>query len=172
MTKNFTWDATSEQRLRELFKDGHTALEIANRLSVEFGPVTRNAVIGKWSRLRLPDENGGARRNGGRPPKNPAPKPNPATEEPMQAQKTEPKRIGVQYIPRPDPIVTIELPTTGRVTLLDLREGHCRYPMGDPRDEGFRFCGEHAPIGVSYCAAHRQLCYVPPPPRRGKKRAA
>ena len=44
-----SWTVEKENKLRELWKKGHTASQIANLL----GDTTRNAVIGKAHRLHL-----------------------------------------------------------------------------------------------------------------------
>ncbi len=51
------------------------------------------------------------------------------------------------------------------VPLVDLRPNMCRFPVGDPRDEGFGFCG-HPMVDRAYCQAHRRLCYTAPEDRR------
>ncbi|UDL95617.1 GcrA family cell cycle regulator [Lichenihabitans sp. PAMC28606] len=46
----------------------------------------------------------------------------------------------------------------------------CHYPIGDLRQEGFRFGS--APVeavGKPYCAGHAQRCYVPSSVRRPAK---
>lgn len=66
--------------------------------------------------------------------------------------------------PRPPRAIctaTNDPPPEGGVSLLDLEFHHCRWPMGDPHAESFRFCGGHALEGKSYCAAHARLAYVP-----------
>lgn len=44
-----------------------------------------------------------------------------------------------------------------RVTLVDLRDHHCRYIEGD---EPFLFCGEVKMKSSSYCGYHRSICYA------------
>lgn len=37
----------------------------------------------------------------------------------------------------------------------------CQYPIGDPLEEGFHFCGEPThKQGASYCLHHHNLCYL------------
>jgi GcrA cell cycle regulator len=40
--------------------------------------------------------------------------------------------------------------------LLLVDEQACRWPSGDPRDEGFSFCGERTERGQSFCSEHRE----------------
>ena len=39
--------------------------------------------------------------------------------------------------------------------------GHCAFPLGHPRQPGFRFCGEAAVGDGPYCFTHRKLAYRP-----------
>jgi GcrA cell cycle regulator len=60
-----------------------------------------------------------------------------------------------------------------RVTLMELRESMCRWPMGDPTTPEFRFCGARAVTALPYCAHHAQVAYQPAADRRrGDRRIA
>ena len=51
-------------------------------------------------------------------------------------------------------------PIDGRLTVVDLTEGACRWPTGNPRDlKTFRYCGETAG-GGPYCERHARLAYL------------
>lgn len=58
-----------------------------------------------------------------------------------------------------------------RVTIMDLREGMCRWPVGDPTSPDFHFCGARSEIGSPYCEHHAQIAYQPADRRREKKQA-
>lgn len=45
-------------------------------------------------------------------------------------------------------------------SLCDLTHFSCRFPIGDPLDEGFGFCGATKKIGSSYCERHHRLAYT------------
>ena len=61
-----------------------------------------------------------------------------------------------------DATLTLE-PIVEGITLADLTLLSCRWPIGNPRDlTTFRYCGEAAPCGGSYCKRHARLAY----PRR------
>lgn len=47
------------------------------------------------------------------------------------------------------------------VMLADLTFRCCRWPLGDPQQPDFRFCGEPRRQGSPYCDAHHGLAYVP-----------
>jgi GcrA cell cycle regulator len=50
-------------------------------------------------------------------------------------------------------------------TLMDLAPHDCRWPIGEPRQEGFHFCGEPQLAGRPYCARHWQMAFQPSKPR-------
>lgn len=45
------------------------------------------------------------------------------------------------------------------INLLDLTEKMCRWPIGDPKDDDFGFCGEPVHEGHLYCPAHVVMAY-------------
>lgn len=44
--------------------------------------------------------------------------------------------------------------TPARVSLLDIGRHQCRWPVGDPREADFGFCGAPTKDGSSWCAKH------------------
>jgi hypothetical protein len=55
---------------------------------------------------------------------------------------------------------TDQEPIDGKITVVDLTDGACRWPTGNPRDlKTFRYCGEAA--RGPYCERHAQLAYLP-----------
>jgi GcrA cell cycle regulator len=61
--------------------------------------------------------------------------------------------------------------TARRVSLLDLTERVCKWPIGDPTDPDFHFCGLPAVAGKPYCAAHVAVAFQPMSSRRDRDRA-
>ena len=51
--------------------------------------------------------------------------------------------------------------TTKIKTMANIEADECRWPIGDPRDEGFHFCGGQQRAGRPYCAAHWEMSFVP-----------
>lgn len=47
-----------------------------------------------------------------------------------------------------------EPPPECAVSLQDAESDQCRWPYGDPKGEGFRFCGRKAVAGSSWCKEH------------------
>ncbi len=60
----------------------------------------------------------------------------------------------------------ITSPPQEGLTIMDLREGMCRWPLGDPTRPEFRYCGEHAMVGLPYCSHHAQIAYQPTAERK------
>jgi GcrA cell cycle regulator len=46
-------------------------------------------------------------------------------------------------------------------TLATLEQNDCRWPIGDPRDPAFHFCGAHKLAGRPYCQAHWKMAFQP-----------
>jgi GcrA cell cycle regulator len=50
-------------------------------------------------------------------------------------------------------------------TVATLESNDCRWPIGDPRQPEFHFCGAPRAAGRPYCAAHWQMAFQPSKPR-------
>jgi GcrA cell cycle regulator len=150
-----TWTDERYDLLGAMWAEGYTAQQIADKL----GGVTRNGVIGKVHRSGLP-----ARFT---PPKKHCTTKTPA---PKSKQKYvrqliapgggKPLRMAdVLVYELPVTVEDSEIPTRQRRTLLELRDHLCRYPVGDPKEPGFFFCGAPIQKGSPYCDGHHQRCY-------------
>lgn len=165
-----TWTDERVELLKKLWGDGLSASQIAAELS----GVTRNAVIGKVHRLGL----------SGRGKTNPAvaQKPRktirpstPAAVEPAPFEVAAPPSAPVlvaQVAAEPDIAIAddIDIPFSERVTIMELRETMCRWPLGDPTTAEFRFCGGRAIVGLPYCSHHANVAYQPAADRRRNDR--
>ena len=47
-----------------------------------------------------------------------------------------------------------------KIGLMDLKLTTCRWPIGDPTDEDFCFCGKQTVTGKPYCEKHCQEAYI------------
>lgn len=47
-----------------------------------------------------------------------------------------------------------------KVSLMDLKLNSCRWPIGDPKDEDFHFCGAGTVTGKPYCSEHCKIAYT------------
>lgn len=168
-----TWTEERVELLKKLWSDGLSASQIA----AELGNVTRNAVIGKVHRLglsgRAKDKAAPAAqrpRKAVRPPSTPAP-------------VTSSVRSNVVVAPIPhlpeaeeeSPALEDEdvaIPMSERVTIMELRESMCRWPMGDPTKPEFRFCGARSITGLPYCTHHARIAYQPVTDRKRERKFA
>jgi GcrA cell cycle regulator len=53
------------------------------------------------------------------------------------------------------------------IRLSELRTGMCSWPVGNPGEESFHFCGAQTVTGKPYCGHHCDVAYV----RAGKDRS-
>ena len=57
-----------------------------------------------------------------------------------------------------------------RLSLMELTERTCKWPVGDPATEDFWFCGLPVQSGKPYCEAHVGLAFQPMNTRRDRRR--
>ncbi|WP_075995498.1 GcrA family cell cycle regulator [Salaquimonas pukyongi] len=155
-----SWTDERVDVLRKLWTEGLSASQIA----AELGGVTRNAVIGKIHRLGLSGRNKGtatgaprrktatARTNGG-----------------TKAKSVNNAKAGSANTASPRPaaeLPDIEKPDLLMLDLLQLTEQTCKFPVGDPQEADFGFCGVKVRESDPYCEYHCRLAYQPAAERR------
>jgi GcrA cell cycle regulator len=176
--RSMSWTDERVETLRKLWLDGKSASQIAAELS---NGITRNAVIGKVHRLGLSGRV--------KAPAPAAPRPRPAKPQATQQRPVVTTRTmttsaspmtrgatALAYAPREE-MLPIErpaaedvvIPMSERVTITDLREAMCRWPLGDPATSDFRYCGAKSPIGTPYCTFHSRVAYQPVQERRRER---
>jgi GcrA cell cycle regulator len=136
------WSDDRVTTLTTLWRDGQSASLIAKSL----GGVTRNAVIGKIHRLGLSGRAAASRPDRVRVAR--ACKPLAASERP---------RANILPVIVAAPVQP-EGPGT-IATLTALGAHTCRWPIGDPKDQAFSFCGRLA--NGPYCPAHKAQAVRP-----------
>ncbi|MDG2528190.1 GcrA family cell cycle regulator [Caulobacter endophyticus] len=149
------WSDARVARLKALLAQGLSARQIAQAL----GAVSRNAVIGKIHRLGLagggsPSAPGRRARLSARPRlrrKAPSPPPPPPCGgAPAAAALARPRAALVDAVGL-------------AADLAALPRQACRWPIGDPREGAFSWCGRpvaRTPTGrASYCEGHRARAY-------------
>ena len=57
-----------------------------------------------------------------------------------------------------------------RISLMELTERVCKWPIGDPATEDFYFCGLPVQQGKPYCEAHVGVAFQPMSARRDRRR--
>jgi len=143
------WTPQKIERLRELWPDPRLTTEDIGR---ELGGLTKGAVLGKAHRLDLgykPSNHPNMRY--GRPPKARTPRPQKPKFNFGSVWGPSPKAESDAFVPRAADIVSLQK------TILELREGDCRWPEGDGP---FTFCGHPAVRDKSYCASHCQIGFM------------
>lgn len=166
-----SWTDERVDLLRKLWTDGLSASQIAAELS---NGITRNAVIGKVHRLGL---SGRVKANApvvARPRvQQAAPRvAKPAPPRPMTAVRGNTVMVietQTFEAPAPRPMEEVVVPISERVTIMELREAMCRWPLGDPSQPDFRYCGARSDVGASYCAHHSRMAYQPAQDRRRER---
>ncbi|MCJ2079989.1 GcrA family cell cycle regulator [Methylobacterium sp. J-090] len=187
-----SWSDERVDLLRRLWQEGLSASQIAAQL----GGVTRNAVIGKVHRLGLSgrvakgadaalprkkavreveaQETAGAEGTGAAQAAEAGPGAEAGTVTgsgsviamvPVAAEAT--------ACADPAPVARVEpvaLAASRRVTIMDLRESMCRWPLGDPTTPDFHYCGDRAITGLPYCTHHAEIAYQPAAERRRDRR--
>jgi len=165
------WTEERVAELKKLWAEGHSASQIAKRL----GSVTRNAVIGKVHRLGL-----SGRATPSRPVKRP---PRLARPKPQQMPRQATARtagsnaLAVREAAAPTPHVEVEtnvepqrLPNGDMVTVLTVKDTMCKWPIGDPAESTFGFCGHATNEGSPYCADHARVAFQPAKKRERRAR--
>ena len=143
------WTDETVEELRKLWDKGLTANEIAKVLGV-----TKNAIVGKVHRLCLKAR--------------PSPIKLKGENEQVVVQAPEVETIEEAEEAPIDNTVELTLqeaniaPTTSgnKVKLVELDSHTCRWPIGDPRDDDFGFCGKKVRTGQTYCDEHAAMAYV------------
>ncbi len=149
MTDNpSAWTDARVESLKTMWQEGFSASQIATRL----GHVTRNAVIGKVHRLKLTLRAPERQRFPGKRPRTRTKRRtfryqgNPAVRALFDAEP---------FAPQSEP----NIPPALRKALVDLEPNDCRYPIGDPKDKDFGFCGCTRMSGVPYCEGHARVAF-------------
>jgi len=144
-----TWTAERVELLKSRFEAGLSCREIADDIGV-----SRNAVIGKLSRLNLTRERRGDARRPAQ--KDPAKRHRPKTLPRLQYQMLQ------ALYAEPQPAADDEPIHDGHCcSLLELSEQRCRWPISNPGADDFCFCGNTPVEGLPYCAGHTRLAYRP-----------
>jgi len=182
------WTDDRVATLTKMWGEGQSASQIAK----ELGGVTRNAVIGKVHRLGLSNRTTGGAKPG--VTSKTAAKPAAARAKPAAKAKAAPAAPAPQtplpprkaIIPAgqplppqpsaneisPEALASVREVEKGakRISLMQLTERTCKWPIGDPATDEFWFCGLTSEPGKPYCEAHVGVAFQPMSSRRDRKR--
>ena len=138
-----SWTPERERKLKELWKIGHTASQIASII----GNTTRNAIIGKAHRLNLQ-----ARA---------------ASKKTSSKVNTENNKseVKIQKLGRKARFRALLLDKNfepeNPKKLEELTDNTCRWPIGHPYEEKFYFCGRKSLEKFPYCKLHILYAFQP-----------
>jgi GcrA cell cycle regulator len=142
-----TWTEERIELLKNRFEAGLSCREIACDIGV-----SRNAVIGKLSRLNLTREK---HSDAPRPTRNDPAK----AKRPRSVPRLQYRMLQALYA---EPAADDEPIHNGhRCSLLELSKERCRWPISTPGADDFCFCGNMPVEGLPYCAGHTRLAYRP-----------
>lgn len=162
-----TWTDDRVELLKKLWADGLSASQIAG----ELGGITRNAVIGKVHRLGLSGRAKAPSSSVPRQRKPRAPSMFRAPRPMMRGNTALAHQPAYDYEPEPEPeLLENIIPIGQRCTLLELDQEKCHWPIGDPGQPDFFFCGGKAGTGTPYCGYHARIAYQPANDRRRDRR--
>ena len=181
-----SWTDERVELLKKMWGEGQSASQIAK----ELGGVTRNAVIGKVHRLGLsnrattttksdakskaaPKQDSKAAPKSAAPQKEPEPKPvvTPTRRQIIPAGQPLPPQPSANEI-SPEALAKVsEIEKKAKkISLLELTERTCKWPVGDPATDDFWFCGLPTQSGKPYCEAHVGVAFQPMSTRRDRRR--
>ena len=131
-----SWTLEKETKLKELWKKGHTASQIAAVLG---GDTTRNAVIGKAHRLNL---------EGRAVFKKIKTKTNNNSQSEVKTQKLG-RKASFKAL-----LLSSDFEQENPTRLQNLTDKHCRWPLGEKLQPASFFCGRKPVEKFPYCQLH------------------
>lgn len=160
------WNEERVELLKKLWAEGLSASQIAGRL----GEVTRNAVIGKVHRLGLSGRATTSRMKSHRPrPRAQAAKRLARPRFPQVGNSPLHRLYQADTEPYVPPAEELVIPLAERRSIETLAECDCRWPIGDPQESDFHFCGKKKVVGLPYCEFHARRAFQPPQTRRPRE---
>ncbi len=168
----FEWNDTRIRQLKKMWADGESAGEIAATL----GGLSRNAIIGKIYRLGLSNRDPVPavkmdNPKGKKQPKVASTTALPSGQNKLPLRRPPVVRAGQPLPPQPaaneiseDVLRTAAetLKKAKKISLMELTEKTCKWPVGDPSTDDFWFCGLDSETGKPYCKAHNDVAFHPP----------
>jgi len=149
------WTDEAVEELRRMWDRGMTTGQIAKALNV-----TKNSIIGKVHRLCLTARPSPIKKVSEKKEKKPVASPKASKPTKVKVIQEKPAKDCRESVKEPAPLVE-----ETNIPLVKLDNHTCRWPLGDPRDDDFCFCGKRVKTGQTYCEEHASIAYV----KAGKK---
>lgn len=148
------WGEAEDATLAKLWAEGLSARQIANALGTGR---SRNAVIGRIHRKGLQGRSKDQRDRPGAAMRIKA-----RRKASMRFKARRKAALRIARITAEPFTPTEELgPLGDGVSILALTDLTCRYPIGDPQEAGFTFCGRTRDRDCPYCIGHARIAYAP-----------
>jgi GcrA cell cycle regulator len=128
----------------------------ASHIAAELGGITRNSVIGKVHRLKLPRR----MKPQDKTAKTRARKPRTARTAPAHVWAVPLAKLTSGHGPQTTE-ASMETPADKRISILELTSRTCRWPYGNPAREEVRYCGCRTAGELPYCSSHARMAYQP-----------
>ena len=191
-----SWTDDRVEILKKLWVEGQSASQIAK----ELGGVTRNAVIGKVHRLglsnratsssssksdaksktsvksmsdtkRVSNKTSASKVTSANSPSEPRSNVTSLRRQIIPAGQPLPPQPSANEI-SPEALARVsEIEKKAKkISLLELTERTCKWPVGDPATEEFWFCALPSQAGKPYCEAHVGVAFQPMSQRRDRRR--
>lgn len=161
MSGKETWSEETKADLKRLFDQGLSFGQIGAQIGI-----SRNAAIGKARRLGLTRIIIETRSAAPLPPRPPRRERKPRANRGWISEAERVKRVTEPSKPQaalpPTPIEDDAIPVEQRLTIFDLTNKTCRWPVGDPGTPDFFFCGDPSADcdrGRPYCPAHAAVAF-------------
>lgn len=152
------WGEAETQELTALWREGLSAAQIARTLAPKFGFRSRNAIIGRVHRLGL----GGRATPHAEATKLKISRARRAASQPKPVKPPRFKPAQADRLPSDLEAARALAPIDPALSILGLTNFTCRFPIGDPQEAGFTFCGRTCNnVENPYCIDHAKLAYVP-----------
>ncbi len=192
-----SWTDERVETLKKMWTEGQSASQIAKELggvtrNAVIGKVHRLGLSNRAGGTPEPAKAKAADPAPKAEPRAAAPKPAPAKAEAKPAPRPEPAPAAAAA-PARKPIIPAgqplpPQPSAGeispealasvrevekkarKISLMELTERTCKWPIGDPATEDFWFCGLSAQPGKPYCEAHVGVAFQPMSTRRDRRR--
>jgi GcrA cell cycle regulator len=195
-----SWTDERVETLKRMWSEGQSASQIAKELggvtrNAVIGKVHRLGLSNRVGGAGEGEDEVAAAPAAAAVPRTEPPRPAPAAAEAPRPSEARPAQVASNVTPLPvrKPIVPAGQPLppqpsaneispealasvrevekrARKLTLMELTERTCKWPIGDPATEDFWFCGLPSLPGKPYCEAHVGVAFQPMSARRDRRR--
>ncbi len=195
-----SWTDERVETLKTMWNEGKSASQIAKELggvtrNAVIGKVHRLGLSNRTTSAKAAPKEAAKAKPAAKPKARPkAAKADPAAKTKPETAKPEAAHVQSEVQVRPKPIVPAGQPLppqpsaseispetlaslaelekkARKLTLMQLTERTCKWPIGDPATDDFWFCGLPSQPGKPYCETHVSVAFQPMSSRRDRRNA-